>query len=156
MRRSEILNLQWQDIDFLRKLIYIKNTKSGEKKKYLQIILLSILYNSLKKNSMSPYIFINRSGKPFKKVYKGFKSALRRAGIRNFTFHDLRHTFASHLVMNGTDLKTVQELLGHKTFRMTLRYAHLSPDYKRKAIDNFANKMQDIVTNWSQESKSDK
>jgi len=55
--------------------------------------------------------------------------------------------------MNGTDLKTVQELLEHKTFSMTLRYAHLSPDHKRMAIDNFANKMQRVVTIWSQNQK---
>ena len=61
-------------------------------------------------------------------------------------FHNLRHTFASHLVMAGVDLRTIQELLGHKSFEMTLRYAHLSPDHKKAALDILGKKMGTI---WS-------
>ena len=64
-----------------------------------------------------------------------FEIAVERAGILDFHLHDLRHTFASRLVMAGVDLRTVQELMGHKTIAMTLRYAHLSSDHKRKAIE---------------------
>lgn len=118
--------------------------------------IVTVTLQQVKKISGGPYVFANKEGRPFKKVYKGFKAALKRAGINNFTFHDLRHTFASHLVMNGADLKTVQELLGHKTFNMTLRYAHLSPDHKRKAVDDLASEMQDIVTIWSHNQESEK
>jgi Phage integrase family len=67
-------------------------------------------------------------------VNRVFLPALRRAHIDNFHWHDLRHAFASRLVMKGVDLRTVQELLGHKTMAMTLRYAHLSPAHKLDAV----------------------
>lgn len=60
---------------------------------------------------------------------------MKNTGIRDFHFHDLRHTFASHLVIAGVDLTTVKELLGHKTLTMSLRYAHLAPSHKVKAVD---------------------
>ncbi|MBI3325587.1 MAG: site-specific integrase, partial [Nitrospinae bacterium] len=68
-------------------------------------------------------------------VTKTFSRAVTRAGIPDFTFHDLRHTFASRLVMGGVDLATVKELMGHKHISMTLRYAHLAPGHKRSAIE---------------------
>jgi integrase len=74
----------------------------------------------------SPYVFYDQEGKPYKRIVKGFRQACKRAGINDFRFHDLRHTFASHLVMGGVPLRTVQELLGHKTGQMTLAlYASL-------------------------------
>jgi site-specific recombinase XerD len=69
-------------------------------------------------------------------VNRVFTPALRRAKIGNFHWHDLRHTFASRLVMAGVDLRTVQELLGHKTLVMTLRYAHLSPEHRLEAVQH--------------------
>ncbi len=61
--------------------------------------------------------------------------AFRAAQIEDFRFHDLRHTFASRLAMEGVDLMTIRELMGHKTMAMTLRYSHLSPGHRRTAIE---------------------
>lgn len=83
-----------------------------------------------------PYVFHDsETDKSFQDVKKGFNGACKRAGIKDFRFHDLRHTFASHLVMKRVDLTTVKELLGHKTLAMTLRYAHLAPSHKVRAVD---------------------
>jgi site-specific recombinase XerD len=93
-------------------------------------------FDALPRHIKSPYVFWNGAGgKPYGEVKHSFCPALRRAGIKDLKFHDLRHTFASHLVMAGCDLKTVQELLGHKTIAMTLRYSHLSPAHKVKAVN---------------------
>lgn len=64
-----------------------------------------------------------------------FAAALDRAGIHDFRFHDLRHTFASHMAMRGAGLKDLQELLGHKSLSMVLRYADLTAEYKEKAVN---------------------
>src|ERR1019366_2905067 len=66
---------------------------------------------------------------------KWFTTALRQAGIKGVTWHTLRHTFASRLVMAKVDLKTVQELMGHKTIAMTARYAHLASTHKLQALE---------------------
>lgn len=81
------------------------------------------------------YIDYYGEKRPLKDIRTIFSRALRKAGIKDFRFHDFRHTFVSHLVMQGVDLKTIQELLRHKTFSMTLRYSHLSPSHKKEAVN---------------------
>jgi site-specific recombinase XerD len=74
-------------------------------------------------------------------IRERFHRALREAGIEGFVGHDLRHTFASHLVMSGANITSVKELMGHKTIAMTLRYAHLAPDFQRDAINRLDTSM---------------
>jgi integrase len=90
---------------------------------------------ALPRHITSPYVFWQgEDGKRFMDVRRSFRSALKRAGIKDFRFHDLRHTFASHLIMKGADITTVKELLGHRDIKMTMRYAHLADDVKKDAV----------------------
>lgn len=136
MRRGEILNLKWSEVDFRVGIINVAVSKNGEGRKIPMNETVEKTLLELKKNSGFEFLFRNRCDrdKPAKDIRTAFANALKKAGISDFRFHDLRHTFASHLVMNGVDLKSVQELLGHKTFTMTLRYSHLSPQHKKEAI----------------------
>ncbi|MFC1890233.1 tyrosine-type recombinase/integrase [Thermodesulfobacteriota bacterium] len=79
-------------------------------------------------------------------VRRVFKTALRRAEIENFRWHDLRHTFASRLVMAGVGIRTVQELMGHKTIQTTMKYAHLSPGHRMDAVQRLISDQTDATT----------
>ena len=82
------------------------------------------------------WVFHDEDGKPFPNTRRRFEAACRRAGLVDFHFHDLRHTFASWLVMAGVPLPTVSDLMGHKSITMTMRYAHLSPTHRLEAIQS--------------------
>lgn len=141
MRRGEILNLKWHDCDFERRVIRLTNTKNNEVR---AIPMNDIVWKALiamPKHPNSAYVFYDTNGRPFHNLRKSFFTTLTKCNIMNFHFHDLRHTFASQLVMSGVDLNTVRELLGHKSLEMTLRYSHLSPDHKKRAVDILANRM---------------
>jgi integrase len=135
MRKSEILGLRWQDIDFAAKTITVRQTKNNEPKVIPMNQTLYAELHSRPRHLHSDYAFCNAAGERYDEVKRSFKTACRKAGIKDFRFHDLRHTFASHLVMNGINLKTVQHLLGHKDIRMTLRYAHLSREHLQAAVE---------------------
>ena len=136
-RKSEILGLRWDaHIDLKHGFILLDKTKNGERREIPINATLKTVFQGLTRRLDVPYVFFDSStGKPYKDVKRSFFSACRKAGIRDFRFHDLRHTFASQLVMAGVDLTTVRELLGHKDIKMTLRYAHLAPSHKVKAVD---------------------
>ncbi|MFA5166974.1 MAG: tyrosine-type recombinase/integrase [Candidatus Omnitrophota bacterium] len=133
MRKGEIQNLKWNDIDIAKGTIRIPFSKNGEMR-YIQMneAVRDVLFG-VKKQPRSPYVFCGDDGLPYN-FRKSFETAIGKSGIIGFRFHDLRHTFASHLVMAGVDLNTVRELLGHKSLDMTLRYSHLSPDHKARAV----------------------
>jgi integrase len=158
MRRGEILDLNWENVDLNNRIIYLTDTKSGVSR---EIPINSMLFNLLKglqKRADNSYVFTNKLGNRYRDVRTAFKTTLRNAGIKNFRFHDLRHTFASHLVMSGVDLLSVKELLGHKELEMTLRYAHLSPDHKKAAVEvlpaRFYNNSTDTL--WTPEENREK
>jgi integrase len=135
MRQGEILNLKWDDLDLGTRSILIRDSKNGERRHVPMDSTLATLFASYPHTPGSDYVFPNAQGGRMKWVQKAFRNALARAGITDFHFHDLRHTFASQWMMNGGDLYVLKEILGHKTVQMTQRYAHLSPAYKRAMVD---------------------
>lgn len=153
MRKGEILSLKWPDVDLRQRIVYIYETKSGKSRKVDINDWLAETLIRLRKHPDSPYVFCNKDGVPYGNIRKSFETAKRRAGIKDFRFHDLRHTFASHLVMAGVGLRTVQVLLGHQTYQMTLRYAHLSPDHRRAAVNTFCKRMDTIWTPGAERGK---
>lgn len=146
MRKGEILRLKWKDIDIEHKFISLYDTKNGEGRKVAMNQTVLNIISTIPKHPKSGYVFCNKLGEPYGDIKKSFLSAVQKAGIINFHFHDLRHTFASRLVMAGVDLNTVRELLGHKSLEMTLRYSHLSPNHKMQAVSVLDNKMVSIWT----------
>jgi integrase len=150
MRKGEILNLKWQDIDLNHRLITIKQTKNNEIRTIPINDTLHAELRSMNRELDSQYVFVNeRTGKPYTDVKTSFKTARKRAGIDDFHFHDLRHTFASRLVMAGENIRTVQELLGHKDIKMTMRYSHLSTAHKQNAVRKL-----DVCTNTVMENEA--
>ena len=107
-------------------------TPSDTDKVYLISQSLHKLSHNLPKKS--EYVFPSPKGGKYRTIKTAFNNALRKAGIEDFRFHDLRHTFASHLVMNDRSLDEVGELLAHSTTQTTKIYAHLSPEFKARSI----------------------
>jgi len=131
MRKGEILALCWQDIDFGNDIIHVENSKTHTRRDIPMAAEVKELLQGIPRNSERIFPGIGH-------FRWAWHNSCARAGIRNFRFHDLRHTFASYLVMQGEHLLTVKELLGHKSIEMTMRYAHLSPDMKKTAIQRLS------------------
>lgn len=133
MRRGEILNLKWSNIDFDFRFIELLETKSGKSRKIpISDKLMEILEQQPK---ISDFVFINPiTGKPYTNIKKAWHTALKEADIKNFRFHDLRHTVATRLAESNIDLAVVKEVLGHADIQTTMRYAHAVPKRKLEAI----------------------
>jgi integrase len=101
--------------------------------------------SSLPRKLHSPYVFAKKNGYRYHRdgLKKAFSRALKRAGIEDFRFHDLRHSAASNLVMAGVSLFTVSQLLGHRTLAMTERYSHLSPSHLSEAAQKLGRVLRD-------------
>ncbi|MFA5858405.1 MAG: site-specific integrase [Elusimicrobiota bacterium] len=140
MRRGEIFQLQWDNVDMVNKTIHIPSSLAKNKvsrKISMNSAMLKVLSN-IKKHPTSPYVFCKSDGSPFRDVKKAFHTVMKKANIKDFRFHDLRHTFCSQLVLHGVDIYTVRELVGHKSIEMTMRYSHLAPDHKSQALETLS------------------
>ncbi|MCG8408899.1 MAG: tyrosine-type recombinase/integrase [Phycisphaerales bacterium] len=140
MRRGELFGLEWDDVDLERATLTIvgDRAKSGSTRYIpLNSEALSVLevYWRQTADDNPALVFPGRHGSRLDNIRKSWSRLLDLARIDNFRFHDLRHHFASKLVMAGVDLNTVRELLGHSDYKMTLRYAHLAPEHKLQAVE---------------------
>jgi integrase len=127
-RKREILTLRWCDINLQRQVITLHDTKNGERRILpLQGHALALMqdYSKIRRID-SPFIFPSRNGKQSFDIRRAWEAVLKKANVRDFCFHDLRHSAASYLAMNGASLAEIAEILGHKTLSMVKRYAHLS------------------------------
>lgn len=138
MRKGELLSLSWQNVNFERDFITVlaANAKSGKARHIpLNQKAKSALTNWKSDCKSLHWVFEGEQGKPLKDIKKAWAAVLDAAKIEDFRFHDLRHHFASKLVMAGVDLNTTRELLGHGSLDMTLRYSHLAPEHKAAAVN---------------------
>ena len=137
MRRGELLGLEWSSVNLPGKLLTVTaaNAKSRRARHIpLNAEALDSLTRWRAQNPGIGLVFPSHTGSHMGNINSSWEAICDAADLENFRFHDLRHTFASRLVMVGVDLNTVRELLGHSDIRMTLRYAHLAPDKLAEAV----------------------
>lgn len=148
LRQGELIGLQWSDVDLQRGKLHVRRTiwrgvtgspKGGRER---TVDLPTSVVDALKghRHLRGPYVFCQQDGQPLTDglMKLPLQRALRQAGIcreqGRIGWHDLRHTYGSHLAMRGVPLKVIQELMGHATIEMTMRYAHLAPEARESAV----------------------
>jgi len=166
LRENNVIELEWSQVDLQRKVAWIHPDQAKGKKAIgipLSAKAIEVLREQLGKHERFVFVYRADDGRPWHKVTKAstrsWKMALVRAGIdvvptgkksatgqerftSTFRWHDLRHTWASWHIMNGTPLEVLQKLGGWKSLAMVMRYAHLAPEYLANFADNMANKKE--------------
>ncbi|MBW1248367.1 site-specific integrase [Pseudomonas tolaasii] len=138
MRRGELFDLKWSSVNFITKTITVAGdtTKTSETRHIpMNKEVVAVLEEWKKQSGTALYVFPNQEGGRFEDVKSAWLKLLDRAKVIGFRWHDMRHDFASRLVMAGVPLNTVRDLLGHGDIKMTLRYAHLAPGTKAAAVE---------------------
>lgn len=148
IRRGEMFSLRWEHVDFGLKQITITGT-NAKSRRTRHIPLNSEALKTLQdwqaqQRAGERLVFTNHRGKQFTDIKTAWNKLISDACIQDFRWHDLRHHFASKLAMNWVDLNTIRELLGHSSYKMTLRYAHLSAGHRADAVER-------ITSNFSRE-----
>jgi integrase len=138
LRRGELFNLEWADINLKGRLLTVQGggAKSGQTRHIpLNEEAFGVLVAWRNQAGGNLLVFPSPvTSKRLDNINKSWRNLVNAAGVEDFRFHDLRHHFASSLVMAGADLNTVRELLGHASLDMTLRYSHLAPEHKAAAV----------------------
>lgn len=156
MRHGELAGLQWSSINWNTRIITVRHAwcdkvgtlESPKSNRERHIPLDADVYEVLfNRKRATGFVFLDR-GKPWsnKQSLLALRRVRYKAGLRPFTWHTLRHTFASHLAMRNVPLHVVQQLLGHSTINVTMRYAHVAPSMLRSAIDALNPKMNYAAT----------
>ncbi len=140
LRLSEQFHARWECVDLEQGVLTVPLSKSGRTRHVILSEAALAILRGLSSWMHSPNLFPSpmNPGQPMQGrnfVVKIYEPALRQADIQGANWHTLRHTFASRAVMAGVDIRTVQELMGHSTITMTVRYAHLSPAHLRAAVN---------------------
>src|SRR5439155_8779043 len=149
-RQSNQFQLRWTDVNFDTGTITVRRSKQGQAYHVPMNDDVRAVLRHLPSRLRSEWVFPSDTGhtpldaKNY--MHRVFTPALKRARLAGFRWHDLRHTFASRLVMAGVDIRTVQELMGHKTLAMTLRYTHLSPAHRLDAVQRLTRPRTDTTT----------
>ncbi len=154
LRQEEILDLQWSRVDLFRRTITLLKQKNGAKDtlpvnaKTLEVLKARAKVRSLK----SDYVFFNGADNRMdaRDLLRVFYPVMRKAEVKNFRFHDLRHTFATRLVQAGVDIYTVQKLGRWKTISMVMRYAHHHPESLRAGVEILDRVPTVVITNSAQ------
>lgn len=142
-RKMELLTLTWADIDLTRQSIILHETKNDERRVLPLKSYALELIKKLSSNSSpdSDYIFPAKGKNQPIDIRTAWENALIKAGIKDFRFHDLRHSTASYLAMNGANLAEIAGVLGHKTLQMVKRYSHLSEPHTASVVERMNNKI---------------
>jgi integrase len=137
LRQGELFSLTWENMDLAHRRLTVQGSraKSGQTRHIpLNRTAFEALSRLKERSGAESVVFVGRGGERFNNVKRSWQRVLQEARITHFRWHDMRHHFASRLVQRGTDLNTVRVLLGHKDIKMTLRYAHLSPQVMADAV----------------------
>ncbi len=138
-RRGELFDLTWENVNLDRRILTVTGaTAKSRRTRHIPLnreATAVLLGWRAQAETTEGLVFVNDAGQRFDRVNFSWRRLLKDAGITGFRWHDMRHHFASRLVMGGVDLNTVRELLGHSDYAMTLRYAHLAPEHKLKAVE---------------------
>lgn len=135
MRRGELLRLTWPNVDFARGVIHVKQTKTDRDRQVPMSRQVREVLLTLRKSRKGDFVIHTRKGKPILEVKRAFRAACDDAGIVNFHFHDLRHTFATRLGDAGHSSRTIAALLGHANTVMTDRYTHATDSALKAAVE---------------------
>jgi site-specific recombinase XerD len=147
LRLSEMYSLDWQDVDLARCLILVRRGKNGESRyARLNSVALKALTELRKRGDGTGAVIRNLEGEPLARPRYWFEKAIQGAGITDFHWHDLRHTFASRLTMAGVGLRATQDALGHKSIAMTVRYSHLAPDFLLNVVEKLVPQPPEVNT----------